>query len=150
MGEQLRQDRRAQDPPNGLVLRELSDFLKQQLDTIERVAQISQDTHLENDKVAWYRLMMQVAADIRDQWNAAASRLAANAAIENAASKRLAADIIGVHQATIARWIKEFPDGGANVQSMLDPNDDKAVREKKIEHRLAEILTDESVDDDTQ
>lgn len=138
----MRQPRRGPRPPNDVFLNEVNAEIAELQEWLSAMKQTS--NLAAHDKVMWYRAMMYATAQLRDNCIALGSRLAANSVIEEAASRRLAADIIGMHQVTIARWLKEFPDP-TQVQPLRDPQNTEQPVERYA-HEFGKVLVDETID----
>lgn len=72
------------------------------------------------DKVIFFRSLVAVMSGFSHDFTFISQRLAIRGVIEGAISRRLAGELLGVHQATIARWVKEFDTGEAF--SILPPD----------------------------
>mgnify|MGYP005988658375 CR=1 FL=1 len=103
---------------------------------------------LMKDKVAWYRLVSSAIVEVRTQLEAVAERTAMNGVVEGVMSRRLAGEIIGVHQGTIARWLKEEP-GENGLYPYFKADDDPAKNKDALTTRMTRVLTDPDESDDS-
>lgn len=94
------------------------------------------------DKVAFYRLMLGITSSVAHHMTDIIRSLAVNGVIEGAISRRLAGEMLGVHQATIARWVKE-----ADGQLLIIPTpSDSADQRAENATIYQQWLSDDEVD----
>ena len=93
------------------------------------------------DKVAYYRLRLRALAIVRDVVNAGIRLSAVEGVKEEALSRKLAAHLIGQHQVTIGRWVKEDSDPDSRSPFQLPAS---------LTMDTEKLLADDSIDYDDE